>query len=76
LNTYSELPHAAASCCNQQFSGCVQPRNGVWPLLSGARHIFAAWRIQKRKRNPAVGSMRWRKPESNPLFTCENMKPK
>jgi hypothetical protein len=27
-------------------------------------HRFATWRIQKRKRNPTVGSMllRWRKP--------------
>ena len=40
--------------------------------------IFAAWTIQKRKRNPMVGSMllRWRKPKANPLFTCENMNPK
>jgi hypothetical protein len=46
--------------------GALQPR------------IFAAWRIQKRKRNPTVGSMllRWRKPKANPLFTCENMTPK
>ena len=41
-------------------------------------HIFAAWRIQKRKRNPAVGAMllRWRKPKANPPFTCVNMTPK
>ena|ERR1700724_760300 len=41
-------------------------------------HIFAAWMIQKRKRNPTVGSMllRWRKPKANPPFTCVNMTPK
>jgi hypothetical protein len=33
--------------------------------------------FQKRKRNPTVGSklLRWRKPEANPPFTCENMAP-
>jgi hypothetical protein len=33
--------------------------------------------VQKRKRNPTVGSMllRWKKLFANPLFTCENMKP-
>jgi hypothetical protein len=48
------------------LAGTLQPRT------------FAAWRIQKRKRNPAVGAMllRRRKPKANPPFTCVNMTPK
>jgi len=39
---------------------------------------MAACRVQKRKRNPAVGAklLRWRKPKANPPFTCENMNPR
>jgi len=72
----NQLPHDVADIRTGRLR--VARTVQVVQTMRAGRAIFAARKIQKRKRSPTVGSilLRWRKPKANPLFTCENMSPK